>query len=342
MCSPWTVTLHHQTLAALALALERSGRAAAASALTASREAIRADFQRFLMPDGIVSGLSYFAEDGSIVHWLHPRDREHGVRYRLLPMVHAIIADLFTQEQAARHIEVIRSHLLASDGARLFDRPFSYRGGLQRTFQRAESSSFFGREIGLMYTHAHLRYAEAMARYGDAEAFFAALQQANPVGLREVVRNSRVRQVNCYTSSSDAAFMDRADASARYDAVRTGAVEMEGGWRVYSSGAGIALRLIRECLLGLRMRRSSLGIDPVLPRALDGLRARAELLGRAFELRYRVGARGCGPTALVLNGTALAFDREPNPYREGGAVVSTAALRERLREGDNELAIEIG
>ena len=80
----------------------------------------------------------------------------------------------------------------------------------------------------------------------------------------------------------------------------------------------------------------------MLPRALDGLRARAELLGRAVELRYRVGARGCGPTALVLNGAALAFEREPNPYREGGAVVTTAALRERLHEGDNELAIELG
>jgi cellobiose phosphorylase len=44
-----------------------------------------------------------------------------------------------------------------------------YHGGLQTFFQRAESASFFGREIGIMYTHAHLRYCEALARYGDAD-----------------------------------------------------------------------------------------------------------------------------------------------------------------------------
>ena len=138
-----------------------------------------------------------------------------------------------------------------------------------------------------MYTHAHLRYAEAMAYLGDAEAFFLALRQANPVGLREVVRSARLRQANCYTSSSDADFRDRAEASARYDEVRTGAVALEGGWRVYSSGAGIAVRLIRECLLGLRLRCSELGIDPMLPRSLDELRER--LGDRANRLVVELG-----------------------------------------------------
>jgi cellobiose phosphorylase len=257
-------------------------------------------------------------------------------------MVHAILADLFTREQAERHRDVIREHLLAPDGARLFDRPFPYRGGLQRRFQRAESSTFFGREIGIMYTHAHLRYAEAMAHLGEAEAFFLALRQANPVGLRDVVPNARLRQANCYTSSSDADFADRYQASERYDAVRTGAVAVEGGWRVYSSGAGIALRLVRECLLGLRLRRSELGVDPVLPRSLDGLCAGVELDGRAVEVSYHVGARGHGPRALVLNGAPLRFAREVNPYREGGAVVPIEELRERLRDGPNTLRIEIG
>jgi cellobiose phosphorylase len=257
-------------------------------------------------------------------------------------MIHAILADLFTREQAERHVEVIRRHLMGADGARLFDQPLPYRGGLQRHFQRAETSTFFGREIGLMYTHAHLRYAEAMARLGDAEAFFLALRQTNPVGLRDAVANARLRQANCYTSSSDADFPDRYQASARYDDVRTGAVAVEGGWRVYSSGAGIALRLVRECLLGLRLRERSLTLDPVLPRALDGLRAELMLDGRTLELAYRAGALGHGPKALLLNGAPLAFAREPNPYREGGARVAMDALREQLRPGANTLVIELG
>ena len=102
-------------------------------------------------------------------------------------MIHAIINGLLTPEQAKKHLDIIRAHLLGSDGARLFDRPMEYRGGPLKFFQRAESASFFGREIGLMYTHAHLRYAEALARYGDAEGFFLALGQANPIGIRLIV-----------------------------------------------------------------------------------------------------------------------------------------------------------
>jgi CRISPR-associated protein Csx3 len=177
-----------------------------------------------------------------------------------------------------------------------------------------------------------------MAHLGDADAAFLALRMANPVGLRDAVPNARPRQANCYTSSSDALFADRYDATQRYDAVRTGSVDVEGGWRVYSSGAGIAVRLVRERLLGLRWRHTSLGIDPVLPRSLDGLEARVALPGCAVLLRYRVGPRGHGPVAVTCNGRALALDRETNPYRVGGVVLP---LHE-LRDGDNDIEVELG
>src|SRR5262249_8982303 len=236
-------------------------------------------------------------------------------------------------EQAERHVELIRQHLHATDGVRLFDRPLPYHGGLQRHFQRAETSTFFGREIGLMYMHAQLRWAEALAHLGDGDAAFRALCMGNPVGLRHVVPNARLRQANCYTSSSDANFSDRYEATERYDAVRTGGVDVEGGWRVYSSGAGIAMRLVREHLLGLRLRRSSLCIEPVLPPALDGLVARVVLHGRPVALRYRIGARMHGPRAITCDGRPLKFEREPHPYRIGGAVIPLDALR----DGENEV-----
>jgi cellobiose phosphorylase len=342
LCSAWTVTLHHQTFTALAAALRHVGRAQRAAELEALLPLLRADFQRLLVVDGVVAGLARFPEEGGVTPWLHPSDRETGVRYSLLPMIHAILAGLFTREQALRHVALIRRHLLGVDGARLFDRPFPYRGGIQRHFQRAETSTFFGREIGLMYVHAHLRYAEAMARLGDADALLLALRQANPVGLRSVVPGARLRQANCYSSSSDADFKDRDDALARYDEVRTGAVAFEGGWRVYSSGAGIALRIVRECLLGLRLRRSELGIDPVLPRSLDGLRAAVEVAGSRLEVVYRVGPDGHGPRALRLDGVPLPFTRAENPYREGGALVAMGPLRERLRDGARTLVVELG
>src|SRR5262249_23918476 len=150
-----------------------------------------------------------------------------------------------------------------------------------------------GREIGIMYTHAHLRFAEALARYGDADAFLLALRKANPIGLRSVVRSARSRQANCYYSSSDAAFLDRYQALAEYEKVKTGEVSVEGGCRVYSSGAGIALRLINECLLGIRRRKSMLVVDPVMPKSLDGLRAHVELCGKPVSVVYHAAERGC-------------------------------------------------
>ena len=341
LCSAWTVTLHYQTLTTVTQALRRIGRVAAAEPLAAAAERVKDDFQRLLIPHGTITGYAHFQDDGRIEYLLHPHDETTGITASLLPMIHAIINDLLTPQQAAAHVDCIRKHLLAVDGARLFDRPFAYHGGLQRRFQRAESSTFFGREIGIMYTHAHLRCAEAMARYGDADAVLLALRQANPIGLRSVLAAARPRQANCYYSSSDAAFLDRYQALAEYETVKTGAVPFEGGWRVYSSGAGIAVRLIHECLLGIRRRKSGLVLDPVIPLAFDGLRAEVELCGKPVSVVYRTDARGHGPTAITLNGAPLPFVRAANPYRTGGVEVSMIAVRERLTGTANTLVIEL-
>jgi cellobiose phosphorylase len=341
LCSSWTVGLHYQTLQALARALRRVGRPERAPALEAAAARVREDSERLLIPGGVLAGFAYFHPDGRMDPLLHPDDRNTGIGFRLLPMMHAITSDLFTREQADAHVGYIRQHLLAPDGVRLFDRPHRYSGGPQRWFRRAESAAYFGREIGLMYMHAQLRFAEAMARYGDGEAFFGALLRVNPIGLRALIPSARLRQANCYHTSSDAAFADRYEAQSRYDEVRRGTVPLEGGWRVYSSGPGVALRLVHHHLAGVRRGRSRLLIDPVLPRALDGLRARLPIAGRDVEVEYRIRERGHGPTRLRLNGRELEFTREPNPYRSGGAEVALDALGELLGAGTNCLCVEL-
>ena len=342
LCSAWTVTLHHQTLTALARAMRFAGHAARAAALEAETTRIGRDFRRSLMIDGVIAGYGIFSAGGAPEPLLHPRDRRTGVRYSLLPMMHAILEGLCTPQEAAAHLAIMREHLWGPDGARLFDRPLPYRGGLERLFRRAESSAFFGREIGVMYTHAHLRYAQMQAHVGDADGLLRSLALAHPVQLRERLPQASLRQSNCYFSSSDAAFGDRYEAQEHYARVAAGEVALDGGWRVYSSGPGIALAVIVTGMLGVRREGNALVIDPVIAPELHGLRAEVSVLGRRVQVEYHVDERGYSPRVVALNGRRLAFARLHNPYRAGGASIPLDAWAAHLlADAPNVLRVEL-
>jgi len=295
-----------------------------------------------LVVDGVVTGYALFEPGAPVDYLLHPRDARTGIGLSALPMVHAILDELFTPEQAAAHARLLAGVLQGPDGLRLFDRPLRYRGGPMALFQRGESASYFGREIGLMYMHAHLRWAEALAHLGRADDFLHALRLANPIGLQALVPQAAPRQRNCYYSSSDAAFADRHDAWAHYDRIHRGEVALEGGWRIYSSGAGIAYRLVLQRLLGLIARQDQLGIDPVLSPALDGLVVRLPLYGHPVDVHYCVGPLGHGPLAVALDGQALALAPGHNRYRTPGVWVDAEPLRQRLAAGAVRLNITLG
>jgi len=342
LCSAWTVTLHHQTFAALAKALRFAGHPEQAAMLEAETLHIRHDFRRHLMVDGVIAGYGVFSAGAADELLLHPRDRQTGVRYSLLPMMHAILEGLCTPEEAAAHLQIIRDHLWGPDGARLFDRPLPYRGGPERLFQRAESSAFFGREIGIMYTHAHLRYAQMQAHVGDARGLLRSLALAHPVQLRERLPQASLRQANCYFSSSDAAFRDRYQAQESYAQVAAGTVALDGGWRVYSSGPGIALSLLVTGLLGVRREGDTLIIDPVIAPELSGLRAELSVLGRRVQMEVQVDRHGYSPRLISLNGRTLAFTRVSNPYRAGGAAIPLDAFTAHRRaDAPDVLRVEL-
>lgn len=276
--------------------------------------------------------------DGEVELLVHPSDERTGLHYGVLPWIHAIGADLLTPEQARHHLDLIEAHLLGPDGVRLFDRPVGYVGGPMSVFQRAEASTFWGREIGLMYVHAHLRYAEALARVGDGAGLLAALAKASPVGLSGLVPQARPRQSTCYYSSSDGVFADRYDASERYAALMAGEVPLEGGWRIYSSGPGLVLRLVTEVLLGFRQRAHEVEIDPVLPPGAGELTARLPVAGANLSVRFVVGPEGHGvrrvtvspgvstETAAPVGGRDLELRPLHNPYRRAGVAVRLTDL----------------
>ena len=103
-----------------------------------------------------------------------------------------------------------------------------------------------------MYTHSHLRYAEAMSDLGEAEALWEALLIANPIAVTDRLGHASLRQRNAYFSSSDAAFRDRYQASAEWARVKAREIAVDGGWRVYSSGPGLYTNVLVRHLFGMR------------------------------------------------------------------------------------------
>jgi len=343
MASTWTAVLQVQALDALVAGLRAVG---AAADLADHAEALaartRASIATDMVVDGVMPGYLLYdrAEAGSAaVPLVHPADTRTGLTYGVLPWIHAITSDVLDPAASRAHLRLIEEHLLGPDGARLFDRPVAYGGGPMSTFQRAEASTFWGREIGLMYMHAHLRYAEALSRVGDGAGLLRALSLASPWGLTDRVPQARPRQRSCYYSSSDGAFADRAEASERYADLMAGEVPLEGGWRVYSSGPGLALRLVVERLLGLRRRGDRVEVDPVLPSGADGLTATVRLAGRTARVSYVVGADGVGVRRVTGAHGDLDLTDLSNPHRRPGSSVRADDLRAAL-DADPQITVE--
>jgi cellobiose phosphorylase len=255
LVSSWTSALLYQQLSRYADVLRRAGSVSEADRISKLSDDVRSDFNRYLIRDGVVAGYGLFSPDGRAPELLlHPGDHRTGISYSLIPMTCAITGGLFTPEQAQHHLRLIREHLAFPDGVRLMDKPLPYHGGAERIFRRAESSPFFGREVGLMYTQAHLRFCEALAVLGEADGFWQGLKTVNPIALAEIVGNACLRQRNCYFTSSDAAFRDRYEASVEWDRVRAGSVGVEAGWRIYSGGPGLFVDLLIRRAAGRRRR----------------------------------------------------------------------------------------
>jgi cellobiose phosphorylase len=341
MISSWTVEMNYQAFMQYQVVYEQTGSTKKVKELKEICEQIKADFNQYLIRDGVVAGYGLVEEDCSISLLLHPSDNKTNIQYSILPMNRGIISEIFTKEQAHHHQDLIEQHLKGPDGARLMNRPLKYKGGIQTLFQRAESSTFFGREIGIMYVHEHLRYAESQARTGRADAFLKALRQANPVAYRDIVPCGDIRQSNCYYSSSDVTFKNRYEADERYEEIKTGKIALKGGWRVYSSGPGIYIGLIVSRLLGLRNEFGNIIVDPVIPHSLDGLSASIDFMGHSATFIYEIKECCFSPKAISINGKPIKFKYEDNKYRQGGAVIPTDQFLAMLNQQDNTIEIQL-
>jgi len=335
MVSSWTVALTYQVIRQMSHVLAEVD-ASEATELQALASGIEADFNRYMLQTEVIPGFVYMEQPGTAELMLHPKDTKTGIHYRLLPMTRSMISELLTPEQAETQYKIIKEKLYFPDGVRLMDRPAKYAGGLSTHFKRAEQGANFGREIGLQYVHAHIRFVEAMAKLGKVEEVWNGLAMINPIKIHEVVPNAERRQSNAYFSSSDGKFNTRYEAQEQFNKLREGTVPVKGGWRIYSSGPGIYMnQLISNCL-GLRQEAGGLIIDPVLPLRFDGLKFDFAFMGHSTTFIYHLGQDS---NRVVINGHVAAAEPLENRYRQGGYLISRQELVERLNNNSNVIEI---
>jgi 1,2-beta-oligoglucan phosphorylase len=336
MVSSWTVALTYQAINQLAKVLVNVDKEEA-DELQLLAVAIQSDFNHYIMSSDVAPGFVYMEDPKAPRFMLHPTDTETGIDYRLLPMNRGIISELFTPEQAETHYQIIKEYLACPDGVRLMNRPAQYTGGVSKHFKRAETASNFGREIGLQYVHAHIRFIEAMAKLGKVEEVWQGLEVINPVGLQKVVPNAERRQSNTYFSSSDGKFNTRYEAQDNFDQLRKGTVPVKGGWRIYSSGPGIYMNQLISHGLGIRQEAGELVIDPVLPEKLNGIKFEFNVNGRPITFIYKI--TGQTVKSVRINGHEADTIKLNNRYRQSGVRLPKLELEKNLKSDGNKIEI---
>lgn len=335
MASSWTVALTYQVVNKLANLLKEADQAYG-DHLEELAQNIKKDFEKYILSGETIPGFVYMEDTDHVEKMIHPSDEKTGIQYRLLPMTRSMIAELLTTEQVAHHYAIIKKHLQFPDGVRLMNRPATYNGGVSTNFKRAEQAANFGREIGLQYVHAHIRFTEAMAKLGKTDETWHALNVINPIQFKEHVNNAEIRQANVYFSSSDGDFKTRYDAQENFSKLRDGSVGVKGGWRIYSSGPGIYLNQLLTNVLGIREDVERVIFDPVLPNELDGLEMTYQLAGKDVQMTFHLNTN---QSKVIINGKEVSVIREENPYRPGGLIVALEELLIHLNEKENKIAI---
>lgn len=287
-------------------------------------------YHKYLIVDEIPAGFAYFGQTEELM--LHPRDHKTGIKYRLLPFNRGFISEEFSKKNINKYLKIIDENLLHPDGVRLMNTTVHYQGGTPKIFMRAETATNFGREIGLQYVHAHIRYIESMSHIGKGDRVYQGLDAVCPINLNAHVKNALPRQANVYFSSSDGDFKTRYEADQNFDLLRTGKVNVKCGWRLYSSGPGIYLNQLVSNFLGIKTYDGDLYLDPVMPKKLKGLKLTFNYRGKQLNIIYN---QNKAVRNVIINGTAHTNHLKINKYRDSGILIDYNIL-----DDVNEIIVE--
>lgn len=320
MVSGWTIALLFDALNTLSIELSHLG---IAKRLNQMKQDMQKDYETYMVKSGVPAGFIVFNDQNQIDYLLHPNDEKTGLKYRLLALKRPIISEMIDKHQAVQYKDLITQVLKHPDGVRLMDTAVTYRGGLKTYFSRAETAANFGREIGIQYCHAHIRFIEAMAKLGEPDLAFEALYTINPIDIQQSVPNAMLRQSNVYFSSSDAAFKDRYEAKRDFEKVRQGLIPVKAGWRMYSSGPGIYLNQMVSNVLGFKQYHQGLWIDPALPQALDGLELSYHMGNYPLQVSYHFGTEN----QVKVEQQVVSSTPMNNRYRSAGVWIPSELLK---------------
>lgn len=342
MVSGWTIPLTLQALKTMATGLaDHTTYQAFSDELKTLAAAMEVDYHHYLVKDGVLAGFIHFPEKvlEDVEYLLHPADQKTGIGLRLLPASRSIISETFNKEMADAHMSLIREKLVFPDGVRLMEKMAEYNAGKQSYFKRAELAANLGREVGLQYCHAHIRFIEALCKMGKADEVYENLYKIVPVGIEKAVPNADLRQSNAYFSSSDGKFKDRYEAYDKFDLLKTGEVKTKGGWRIYSSGPGIYLNQVITSVLGIRYQNDDLVLDPVIAQSLGKTSVEFDLYDASCVINF-YPEQGCHtPKRIAVNGQTVDFKVLDNPYRTGAALVDKSIINNALASGVNEIDV---
>jgi len=147
------------------------------------------------------------------------------------------------------------------------------------------------RENGGQYSHAAAWLGHAFARVGEGDEAIRIFRLLNPVARATDRASAEHYRVEPYVAAADIASVD--PHSGR------------GGWTWYTGAAGWTWRLGVEAILGLKLSRGQLIIDPSLPVGWGGFKAQIRAPGGTLEIEVKDPQRiGHGRVEITVDGEA--------------------------------------
>lgn len=282
MVSGWTTALLYQALDLLSKNLNHYK--TLKLELIDYKEKLKKDYYKYIYYQKAPAGFVIFNEKINLL--FHPKEEKIGIKYRLIAYNQAITSNLISKNDLEKINQVIEENLKFPDGYHLMEKPVLYQEGRKTYFQRAETATNFGREIGIMYVHAHIRRIESLLLSNDGKRAYEAFDIVNPIDLKKHLMQAEIRQSNAYFSSSDADFINRFEAQNNYHLLKEKQIKFKGGWRIYSSGPGIYINQLITNFLGIKIYKNSLIIAPILPAELTNLKTSFILNGKKIMIEY--------------------------------------------------------